>query len=390
MPLFSIIVVNTTPGCDTKIEQQVDVTGCSSYLVRLTTNSDAVGPFNVYVGTTGSTPYYSAVTKTQMTIGVVVALGCTPTPTTTNTQTPTQTSTIGSTPNQTPTNTGTPTQTPTNTQTTTPTSTIGSTPNQTPTNTGTPTQTPTNTQTKTPTQTNTGTPTQTPTNTRTPNQTPTQTPTNTRTLTPTPTSSAASFFAYLFPEPLDSVSQIDLGQYMYDSGADWYGFGNTGVPSTSNYNTNMNYYVQYSGWTGSSGNFITPVTSLKSPIKQSAGYGTDGFGCSQNQFTFGTIQVTTSQVNPSAQYFYTVWIPLAGVGGAMSNMTIDLGLGSVCSTSIVNDGIPDSVLASTSVTVSGALIPDGTYRVLWMSPLTQIPTSIPLTQFIYFKGNTKT
>ena len=370
MPLFSIIVVNTTPGCDTKIEQQVDVTGCSSYLVRLTTNSDAVGPFNVYVGTTGSTPYYSAVTKTQMTIGVVVVLGCTPTPTTTNTQTPTQT--------------------PTNTQTTTPTSTIGSTPNQTPTNTGTPTQTPTNTQTKTPTQTNTGTPTQTPTNTRTPNQTPTQTPTNTRTLTPTPTSSAASLFAYLFPEPLDSVSQIDLGQYMYDSGADWYGFGNTGVPSTSNYNTNMNYYVQYSGWTGSSGNFITPVTSLKSPIKQSAGYGTDGFGCSQNQFTFGTIQVTTSQVNPSAQYFYTVWIPLAGVGGAMSNMTIDLGLGSVCSTSIVNDGIPDSVLASTSVTVSGALIPDGTYRVLWMSPLTQIPTSIPLTQFIYFKGNTKT
>jgi hypothetical protein len=346
MPLFSIIVVNTTPGCDTKIEQQVDVTGCSSYLVRLTTNSDAVGPFNVYVGTTGSTPYYSAVTKTQMTIGVVVVLGCTPTPTTTNTQTPTQT--------------------PTNTQTTTPTSTIGSTPTQTPTNTG--TQTPTTT----------------------PTPTTTQTPTNTGTLTQTPTSSAASLFAYLFPEPLDSVSQIDLGQYMYDSGADWYGFGNTGVPSTSNYNTNMNYYVQYSGWTGSSGNFITPVTSLKSPIKQSAGYGTDGFGCSQNQFTFGTIQVTTSQVNPSAQYFYTVWIPLAGVGGAMSNMTIDLGLGSVCSTSIVNDGIPDSVLASTSVTVSGALIPDGTYRVLWMSPLTQIPTSIPLTQFIYFKGNTKT
>jgi hypothetical protein len=339
MSLFSIIVVNTTPGCDTQIEQQVNVTGCTSYLVRLTTNSDAVGPFNVYVDTTGSTPYYSAVTKTQMIIGVVVALECLPTPT--------------------------PTSTPTNTpssQTPTPTPTIGFTPTQTPTNTETPTSTPT--------------------------QTPTQT--NTQTPTTTPTPSAASFFAYLFPEPLDSVSQNDLGQYMYDAGADWYGVGNSGVPSTSNYNTNMSYYVQYSGWTGSSGNFITPVTSLKSPIKQSAGYSTDGFGCSQNQFTFGTIQVTTSQVNPSAQYFYTVWIPLAGVGGTMNNMTMDLGLGSVCSTSIINDGIPDSVLASTSVTVSGASIPDGTYRVLWMPQLTQIPTSIPLTQFIYFKGNTKT
>ena len=349
MSLFSIIVVNTTPGCNTEIEQQVTVTGCTSYVVRLTPNSNAVGPFDVYVDSTGSTPYYSAVTRTQMITGVVVTFECSPTPTPTPTITPTVTPT-----NQTPTPTGTPASTPT------PTSTIGATPTQTPTNTETPTPTLT------------------------------QTPTNTPTQTTTPTPSSASFYAYLFPEPQDSTSLNDLGQYMYDVGADWYGFGNTQVPSTVNYNANMNYYAQYSGWTGNSGNFITPVTTLKSPIRQSSGSGTDGYGCSQNQYTFGTIQVTTSQVNPSVYYWYTVWIPLAGVGGTMNNMTMDLGLGSACSTSIINDGIPDSVLAGTSVTLSGGAIPDGTYRVLWMYSQMQIPTSVPLTQSIYFKGDTKT
>lgn len=359
MSLFSIIVVNTTPGCDTQIEEQLTVTGCTSYLVRLTPNSNAIGPFDVYVDSTGSTPYYSAVTRDNMITGVVVTFECSPTPTPTPTITPSVTPT-SQTPTPTPTNTETPSQTPTETPTQTPTLSPGASPN--------PTSTPT----------------------LTPTGTPAETPTLTPTVTQTPTPSAASFFAYLFPEPLDSTSQNDLGQYMFDIGADWYGYGNTGVPSTSNYSTNMNYYVQYSGWTGSSGNFITPITSLKGPIRQSSGSGTDGFGCSQNQYTFGTIQITTSQVNPSTQYFYTVWIPLAGVGGTMNNMTMDIGLGSSCSTSIINDGIPDGVLASTSVTISGGVIPDGTYRVLWMWPQTQQPNSTPLTQSIYFKGNTKT
>ena len=403
MSLFSIIVVNTTPGCDTQIEQQVNVTGCTSYLVRLTTNSDAVGPFNVYVDTTGSTPYYSAVTKTQMTIGVVVTLECSPTPTPTPTKTPTPTqtntpsSTFGTTPPPTPTNTGTPTQTPTQTptktptptQTNTPSSTFGTTPPPTPTN----TQTPTKTGTSTPTPTNTQTPTKTGTSTPTPTntQTPTTTPTNTQTPTTTPTPSADSFFAYVFPEALDSTSQNNLGQYMFDSGAGWFGFGNTGVPGTLDYSTNLNSYAHFSGFSGSVGNFITPVSSLKSAIRQSSGSGTDSFGCIQTQYTFGTIRVTTSQVNPNVFYFYTVWIPLNGVGGTMNNMTLDIGLGSSCSTKIINDGIPDTTLSQINVTVtSGAAIPAGTYRVLWMYPQMQIPTASPLNQPIFIKGDTKT
>ena len=237
MALYSILVTNNYDGCTTEIEQQVDVTSCTNYIVRLTSNSNALGPFDVFVD---SVIYYSAQTRTQMLNGVIVSLQCgtptpTPTPTTTpanvtpsvtptNTITPTITPTVTDTPTQTPTNTVTQTQTQTPTQTATPTLTpsptasVGltptatetqtptptNTPSVTPTNTETPTNTPTNTetptQTQTPTNTETPTQTQTPTNTETPTNTPTntetptqtQTPTNTATQTPTQTTTATA------------------------------------------------------------------------------------------------------------------------------------------------------------------------------------------------------
>lgn len=336
MSLYSIIVVNTAPGCDTEIEQQFTVTACTSYVVKLTANSNAIGPFDVFVDSTGSTPIYSAQTRAQMIGGVVVSLECTPTPTPSS-----------ATPTPTPTYTPTPTCTPTS-----------------------------------------QTPTPTPTNTATPGLTPTPTETPTPTVTQTPTPSGTLYVAYLFPEPLDSTSQTDLGQYMYDSGANWYGFGNSGgVPNISTYNSDMDIYVHYSGWTGSSGNFVTPVTSMTSAIRQGAGVGVDSFGCPQNQYTFGTILLTTSMVNVNAQYNYTVWIPLTGVGGTMNNITVDVG-NSICGSAIYDNAIPEPTLAGTNVVVSsGASIPAGIYRVLWNFTL---PSTTPLNTSLYFKGDTKT
>jgi hypothetical protein len=118
MSLYSILVTNNAPGCNTEIEQQLSVTGCTSYIVRLTSNSNALGPFNVYID---DVIYLSAVTRNEMLYGVVVTLECgTPTPTQTPTNTPT--------PSFTPTNTPTPTETPTNT----PTPTLTPTPSATP------------------------------------------------------------------------------------------------------------------------------------------------------------------------------------------------------------------------------------------------------------------
>ena len=379
MSTYNILVTNNASGCATEIEQQITTTGCTAYIVRLTSNSNALGPFDVFVD---SGIYYSAQTRDQMLNGVVVYLSCgTPTPTTTPTFTPTPTQTdpmTGSTPTQTatptttPTNTGTQTQTPTptntetqtqtptptNTPTQTQTSTPGNTPTQTqtptqtntgtptqtqtPTNTTTQTQTPTNTatntatptQTKTPTPTptntttNTATPTQTPTNTVTNTSTPTQTPTNTPTLTQTPTPTNVPFSAYIFPEPQDSTSQADIGLWTSLAGGNYNGFTNNGGPAGGGtYAADMAIYAQYPGWAGSSGNFITNVGTIKNSIRQASGSGTDSQGCSQNQYTFGSIGITTTTVNPSEQYVYTVWVPLSGVGGIMNNMTLDVGTG---------------------------------------------------------------
>jgi hypothetical protein len=378
MSIYSILVTNNAPGCTSEIEQQLSVSGCSQYLVKLTPNSNSLGPFNVYLDDVIN---YSAVTRNDLLDGVVLVIQCstpTPTPTVTQSPTPTNTPTIGATPTQTPTNTETPTQTPTNTPTQTQTQTSGLTPTPTPTNTETPTQTPTQTPT------NTGTPTQTPTNTGTPTQTPTQTGTPTQ----TPSQTTNLFKAYLFPEALDSTSQDSLGQFMFDNGADWYGFVNSGgIPGSTNYESNMLTYIQYPGWTGSSGNFITSVTNLTGAIRQASGSGTDNFGCPQNQYTFGTIEVTTSDVNPNVQYDYSIWIPLAGVGNTLTNMTVDVGSSSPCSNNIFSDGIPDVGNAAIDIDVPiGSILPAGTYRVLWNFV---VPSTLPLGASIYFKGDTK-
>lgn len=207
MSLNTIIVVNTAPGCDNSISQQISATTCNTYIVRITQSTNAIGPFNVYLDTVApANILYSAQTRTQMLNGVTVQLGpcVTPTPSVTpSSQTPTPTPTPSVTPTQTetpgltPTSTSTPTPTPTNTETptNTPTPTITETPTQTPTQTETPTNTPTPTQTatpgETPTPTSSNTPTVTPTQTETPTNTPTptETPTSTPTPTPTPTES---------------------------------------------------------------------------------------------------------------------------------------------------------------------------------------------------------
>jgi len=347
MATYTITVTNNADGCNNEIEQQLEVTSCSTYIVRLTSNSNALGPFNVYLD---ETLYYSNVSRIELLLGVEVIIECgTPTPTPTPSITPTNI-----TPTPTPTNTETPTVTPTNTAT----------PTVTPTNTATPTVTPTNT------------------------ATPTVTPTN------TPTPSPAGFMAYIFAEPQDFNDGVDLENYMtVENSATWGGYQFYGTPGSTDYSSNLDLYAHFSGWTSGIGNYITPPQSLTSPIRQIVGSGLDGYGCSQNQYTFGTIPVSTSQVNVDIQYFYSIWVPLAGVGGSMTNMTVDIGSGAACTSNILNDGIPDSI-AGTNVTVtSGGAIPAGNYRVLWLGSFALQPSAIPpppLTVTLYFKGDTKT
>jgi hypothetical protein len=220
-------------------------------------------------------------------------------------------------------------------------------------------------------------------------------PTPTPTQTPTPTFPySLDLYAYLVPEPQDSTSLSNLGTFMYNNGStSFLGWGNGGVPSSVDYSSNLDVYIHYSGFTGGSGNFITNVSTLKGYVRQSIGTGTDTFGCSQNNGTFNTIQITPIQINPNIQYFYTLWIPLTAVGGFMNNMTVDIGT-AACATDIVYNSIPDTVLSAINVTVTaGSALPPNIYRVLWIDPTCLLPSAIPppaLITSLFFKGNTIT
>lgn len=424
MSIYSILVTNNAPGCDTEIEQQLTVTGCTTYIVRLASNSNALGPFNIYVD---DVLYYSNASRNDMFNGIVVVLECvtptptatpsptpnststpTPTETATNTPTPTntpsQTPTIGAspTPTETPTNTPseTATQTPTNTETptSTPTETPTNTPTVTPTNTetatATPTETPTETPTATVTATNTATPTETPTETPTPTvtatetSTPTQTPTvtptetatqtptmtQTATRTPTPTPTNQPLFAYLTIEP--QIQTSTFNGWMSSQGSAFRGYW-INSPTTANsitFNNQINSYLNYSGWGGNAPAIITGTISRTSG-------GNDAFGNPIEAYLFQTTQVDAGTV---ANAWFTWYISTGATNGQIMTQISTNTAGSPGA--LVARSL-NSTIATIPVEYAGSAIPPGTYRVYTTFSNTEFKINNSLNN-VYFKGTT--
>ena len=184
----------------------------SQVILRLSLDSNAIGPFSIYTGSTSTQPLLTGQTRDQLVAGVVINLDAAVTGTTytlifQNNQPNCDQNTVSK-------------------QITV----YG--------NDNTPTPTPT----------------QTPTPTVTPNLSPSGTPTQ----TPTPTSTpppGGNNIAYLFIEPQNNSS--DIGGYMYNNYSaftDFFGFTNLSSPDFSNqvqFEIDMNYYIDYSGWTDS-------------------------------------------------------------------------------------------------------------------------------------------
>jgi len=299
MSLYSIIVVNTSPGCDNLIEQQINVGDCQNVIVRITPNTNAEGPFDVYVNDTGSTPVYSSQTRTEMLNGVIVDFPC-------------------STPTPTPSPTITPTSTP----------------------------------------------------------------------LPTPTPTPGLYYGYLFAEPQTEGNSNTLLSWATLNGAnEWGSWFSVGLPNNNagNYSNDLNVYAHQPSFSGG-GDFVSPQL-LKGKIAQYNGEIINGV--SQSIHTFGSIEVNSDDLNPNIKYFYSIWIPLIAVGGSLNDMTIDVG------TTLGDYGVYDNIptitgLTSLNVTVTpGAVVPSGTYRVLWVSPNFELPISLPFTGSLFFRGDTK-
>jgi len=216
-------------------------------------------------------------------------------------------------------------------------------------------------------------------------------PNPTPTPTPTPTYPYNNLnYTYIVPEPQDATSLTDLGTYMANSGStNFLGWGNGGVPSTTDYSNNLNVYIHYSGFTGGSGNFISNVGNLKSYNLTNNVNFLDEYGCTSIGI-INTIEITPEDVNPNIQYFYSIWIGTKQPPHLpVTNILVDIG-NTPCDSNILFGGIPDSVLFSQDVFVtSGAVIPEGYYRILWIDPSCLLPSSVlsSLNSSIYFRGN---
>jgi hypothetical protein len=236
------------------------------------------------------------------------------------------------------------------------------------------------------------TPTPTPSVTKTPGLSPTPTTSVTQTQTPTITPSITqlpTYKAYIFAEPQNSTLDLELLSFANSQGADsWYSWFGNGVPNNNsgNYSNDLNIYAHQPNFISGSTLNIQPQT-LSSNIAQYQGQIINGL--SQNLYTFGSIEINLNSLQRNTLYFYSIWIPLDGVGGTMSAITIDVGT-SIGGTEVY-DAIPAlSQTISYNVNVTaGAAIPEGIYRVVWISPQLQLPALLPLNVILYFRGDTK-
>jgi hypothetical protein len=234
------------------------------------------------------------------------------------------------------------------------------TPTNTPTKTVTPTYTPSVTVTKTPTGTNTS-------------PTPTKTQTKTPRITTTPTS--APFVAYLFIEP--NTGSTLIGDWMYTvNGQNFFGFSNGSQPTQnqSNFNTEMNVYVDFSGWTA--GTFPSVITQT---IPKISG-GNDIFGNAIIANNFTTAVVSADTLNGSGWF---IWMIPTGATNGLYQSQIDY---SLSSPNLLTPLFMESSIYSYTFYYTGTTIPNTTYRVYTTFPGVDFNLSNVGTN-IYFRGN---
>lgn len=229
-------------------------------------------------------------------------------------------------------------------------------------------------------------PTQTPTPTVTPTLTPTgsvtptlQSPTPTKTLTRTPrvtnSPTPAPFKAYLFIEP--NTGSTVIGDWMYTvNSLNFFGFSNGSQPSQnqSDFNTELNTYVNFSGWTA--GTFPSIIVAT---IPKTTG-GDDSFGNSIVANNFTTTVVSANTLNGSGWF---TWIIPTGATGGLYQSQIDY---SLSSPNLLTPLYMESTIYSYTFNYTGTTIPQTTYRVYTTFPgvdfnLTNSGTNI------YFRGN---
>jgi hypothetical protein len=245
-------------------------------------------------------------------------------------------------------------------------------PTPTSTQTPTPTPTPTITKTITPTRTQTPTHTPTPTNTKTPTPTRGQSPTPTPTQTQTP---PTVNYAYLFIESYSARTQMN--SWMLAQGSSFRGY-NINAPSISQstFESQMNAYIEYSGWS-------VNMPAIRTEEVPTTSGGFDSYGNPIVAYSFKTHQVPSTVIDGNEFAWYTWIVPTGSTNGLKYQLIGNNINGNPLS---LTNRIMNSTYYDLTVNYTGSTgIPAGVYRVYSTYGNTDFRIQ-NLGNNIYFKG----
>lgn len=190
------------------------------------------------------------------------------------------------------------------------------------------------------------------------------------------TFSSGEWFAYIFAEPQSSEYDSSFLDFAIENGAEeWYSYWSGTAPNDNggNYSHDLNIYAHQP-------NFVNGGDGLVTPSDLS------GLIDSETKL-FDQITVSPLEVNTDIRYFYSIWLPVDGMGGSLSSYQISVGTESSCSSTF--GSIPAIAPYQNSfdvIVTGGAAIPEGHYRVLWITPEMNLPASLPMVSSICIQG----
>jgi len=222
----------------------------------------------------------------------------------------------------------------------------------------------------------------TPTRTQTPTPTPTQTTglppsvTPTNTITPTPSRTSGTInYAYLFIESYSARTQMN--SWMLSQGSSFRGY-NINAPSISQstFESQMNAYIQYSGWS-------VDMPAIRSEQVPTTSGGFDSFGNPIVAYTFMTHEVPSSIIDYKEFAWYTWIVPTGSTNGMKYQLIGNNINGNPLS---ITNRIMNSTYYDLTVNYTGSTgIPAGVYRVYSTYGNTDFRIQ-NLGNNIYFKG----
>lgn len=187
-------------------------------------------------------------------------------------------------------------------------------------------------------------------------------------------SSAATPPAYLLIEM--DADATNIGTYMFNQGASWYGFSNSSTPTSD---ADLADYVDYFNLNAGTGN----VPAIKSSNIPQASGGNDSFGNAIEIYKFETTEIRSGTVNGNA--WYTWLIPDDSIGGTSSGnrqLEIEVSFGQGAN-NLSAKVMEVSYTGFTVVNPTGFL--NGTYRIYTTNPSQEFRLDNTSTA-IYFKG----